>query len=301
MPSALDDVPSLALFLDVVEAGSFARAARTRGLTTSAVSKRIAHLEDRVGLRLLHRTTRRLAPTDAGRTLALRAERVLGALHDAEHDLAELAQAPRGVLRVATSVGLARSHVGRVVSDFVAAHGEVSIELEIDEAIVDLVAGHFDVAVRCGAMPDSSLTTRRIARARRVLCASPKYLTEKGTPARASDLAEHVCLRHALGDGGTTWRLGPKSAPEEVRVRGGFHANDPFVVRDAAVAGLGVAFLPSFVVADDVRAGRLNVLLPQLATDTGAVYVVLPPNARPSPLTRAFVDHVASAMAAALA
>lgn len=295
-PAALDDVPALALLVDVVELGSFSRAAKKRGLTTSAVSKRIAQLEARVGIALLTRTTRGLSATDAGRRLVARATTVLSELVDAETELAELSRAPRGVLRIATSVGLAQSHVGRVASEFVTKHPDTSVELSVDEQIVDLVAGRFDVAVRCGVLRDSTLKAKKLVPSTRVLCASPSYLARRGAPTRAGDLAQHDCLRHVLEDGGRTWTLGNANGGRallHVAVRGAFHADNPFVLRDAAVAGAGIAFLPSFVVAEDVRASRLRIVLPDLAAETGWVYLAFP-GPKPSKVTRAFSDFASA-------
>lgn len=292
-PAALDDVPALALLVDVVELGSFSRAAKKRGLTTSAVSKRVAQLESRVGLSLLTRTTRGLSTTDAGRRLVARAVTVLDQLVDAETELAELSRAPRGVLRVATSVGLGQSLVGRLASEFVTTHPDASVELSVDESLVDLVAGRFDLAVRCGTMRDSTLKVKKLVPSRRVLCAAPSYLERRGTPSRARDLEKHECLRHVIEDGGKTWTLSPTNGGsgklQSVPVGGSFHADNPFVLRDAAVAGAGIAFLPSFVVADDVRAGRLRVVLPELGAETGWVYLAFP-GPKPSKLSRAFAD-----------
>lgn len=309
-PTALDDLPALGLLLDVVEAGSFSRAAQKRGLTTSAVSKRVSQLEARLGLALLIRNTRHLSATDAGQRVLARAARVLGDLADTERELSELAVAPRGILRVATSVGLGQSHVGRIVSEFVDRHPDVTVELAIDERIVDLVSGRFDLAVRCGTLRDSNLLLRKIVPTQRVLCASPEYLAKHGTPARPEDLGAHRCLRHVLEDGGRVWRFdavepnggakakGPRDVAE-VRIAGRFHADNPLVLRDAAVGGAGIAFLPSFVVADDLRAGRLDRVLPSLAAERGWVYLAFP-SARPSKLARAFGDLVARRVSAAL-
>jgi DNA-binding transcriptional LysR family regulator len=265
VPAALDDVPALALLLDVIEAGSFALAARKRGLTTSAVSKRIAQVEARVGLQLLVRTTRKLSATDAGRRLVSHAERVLGDLADVEQELSELARAPRGVIRVATSVGLGQSQVGRIASEFVGHHPDVSVELSVDEQLVDLVAGRFDVAVRCGTPRDSTITMRKLVPTKRVLCAAPAYLAKHGAPGRPEDLQRHTCLRHVIEEGARTWKLGGGGKTKEVRVSGSFRADNPFVVREAAISGAGIAFLPSFVIADDVKAGRLRVVLEAFA------------------------------------
>jgi DNA-binding transcriptional LysR family regulator len=298
LPPALADVPALEIFIEVVQSGSFSRAARKRGLTTSAVSKRIAQLEARLGVQLLLRTTRRLSATDAGRRLAARAEVVIEQLADAERELSELSKMPRGVLRVATSVGLGQSHVGRLATEFISDHPQASVELSVDEQLIDLVKGRFDVAVRCGTAADSLMVMKKVVPARRILCAAPSYLAKNGTPQEADELAAHACLRYVLEDGGRTWRLGG-SFPREVRVTGGFHADNPFVLRDAAVAGAGIAFLPSFVVAQDLEAGRLAVVLESLAAETGWIYLAFP-SQKPSKLARAFADFAALRLRALL-
>jgi DNA-binding transcriptional LysR family regulator len=294
-PTALDDLPALALLLDVVDAGSFSRAAKKHGLTTSAVSKRIAQLEARLGMAVLVRTTRRISPTDAGRRLLARAERVLGELGDAEEELHELSRAPRGTLRVATSVGLGQSLVGRLAAEFVARHPEVTIAVSADEELVDLVAGQFDMAVRCGSIERSSLVVRKLTASKRILCASPAYLAEHGEPARLADLERHRCLRHELDAGGGVWKLWADGGEKAVTVRpvGGFYSDNPFVLREAVVAGAGIAFLPDFIVADDLRSGRVSRVLGEFSADRGWIYLAFP-SARISKLARAFGDFVAS-------
>ncbi|NUP12522.1 MAG: LysR family transcriptional regulator [Polyangiaceae bacterium] len=295
---SFDAVPTLALFLDVVEAGSFSAAARRRGLTTSAVSKRIAQLEDRLGAPLLHRTTRRLALSDAGLRLRLHAERALRELEEAEGEIGELSRAPRGLLRVATSVSFGQMHMGTLASEFVARHRDVTIELSLEERFVDLVAERFDLGIRCGTPGDSSLKIRRLAPSRRVLCASPAYLRERGEPSSPADLELHNCLRHALEDAGRTWVFDARPKPVQVRVRGTLRADNALVLRDAAIKGIGIALLPNFLVADDVRAGRLHIILDGLAAKAGHIYAVQPPSRQPSRLARAFIAHLAERLPA---
>ena len=297
---ALDDVPALALFVDVVATGSLSGAARHCGLTTSAVSKRIAQLEHRLGVRLLNRTTRRIAPTDAGLRLERHAARMLRELQDTEVELMDLGRLPRGVLRVATSVSFGQMHIGVLASEFVAKHPDVTIELSLDEAFVDLVARRFDVAIRCGQMPDSSLTMRRLAPKRRLVCGSPDYLARRGVPLRPEDLTQHDCLCHGLDDAGRSWTFGDPAEPVRVRVAGSLHSDNPLVLRDAAVHGVGLVWLPNFVVAADVRAGRLRVVLEEFTIDHGSVYAAYPPGPQPPRLVRAFVAHLAERLPALL-
>ncbi len=290
----LDAMPSLSVFLAVVETGSFVGAARQVGLTTSSVSKRIAHLERRLGVQLLHRTTRRLALTDAGLRLRGHAERILRGLEDAELELLELAQSPRGVLRVATSVSFGQLHLGTLASEFAAQHRDVRIEMSLDDAFVDLVAGGFDLAIRCGRMPDSSFVVRKLAPTRRLVCAAPSYVARCGAPSHPRDLVEHDCLRHGLDEDATVWTFRERGQPLRIRVCGPVHANNLLVLRDAAANGAGIAMLPSFVVADHVRDGRLRVLLEYFTVDKGFVYALHPPGRQPSRVVRAFVTHLAN-------
>lgn len=294
----LDAMPSLSVFLAVVENGSFARAARQAGLTTSSVSKRIADLERRLGVQLLHRTTRRLALTDAGTRLRGHAERILRGLEVAESELLDLAKSPRGLLRIATSVSFGQLYLGALASEFAKQHPDVRIEMSLDDAFVDLVAGGFDLAIRCGRMPDSSFVVRKLAPSRRLVCAAPAYLARRGVPKHPRELTAHDCLRHLRDEDATTWTFQERGEPLRIRVSGPVDANNLLVLREAAASGAGIALLPSFVVADHVRDGRLRVLLEDFTVDKGFVYALHPPGRQPSRVVNAFVSHLADRLPA---
>jgi DNA-binding transcriptional LysR family regulator len=289
----MTDLDAIAVFDRVVERKSFAEAARSLGLTTSAVSKRIARLERALGATLLHRTTRRLSLTEAGAVYHDRIRRVLGELASAEEAVTRLGTEPHGLLRVSAPMSFGHLHLAPLVPEFLAAHPGLRVDLELDDRLVDLIDGGFDVAVRIAALADSSLVARRLAPARRVICGSPDYLARRGVPRHPADLARHDCLRYTLqARGDWTVRRGRSGA--RVEVSGSLQANNGEVLRAAALAGLGLVFLPTMIVWRDLQAGTLvPVLVPHLPPPT-AIHAVYPRSRLLSPKVRAFVDFLAA-------
>jgi DNA-binding transcriptional LysR family regulator len=290
----LDD---LALFAQVVEAGSFSAAARHLGLSKSAVSKRLGRLEERLGVRLLHRTTRRLSLSEAGRTLYEHAHQAVAAAQAGEEAVARLQERPRGVLTVNAPVSFGSLHLAPVISRFLAAYPEVSVDMTVDDRVLDLVESGFDVAVRIAELPESSLIARRLAPARHVVCAAPSYLERWGEPRTPADLAQHNCLTYAYSRHGPEWPFDGPGGPESVRVGGNLQVNHGDGLRTAAVAGLGVALLPTFIVGDDLRAGRLRPLLPGHRTRELSIYAVYPERRHLPAKVRAFVDFLVATFA----
>jgi DNA-binding transcriptional LysR family regulator len=290
----LDD---LALFARVVEAGSFSGAARDLGLSKSAVSKRLARLEERLGVRLLHRTTRRLSLSEAGRTLYDHARQAVAAAQAGEEAVARLQERPRGVLTVNAPVSFGSLHLAPVISRFLNRYPEVSVDMTVDDRVLDLVESGFDVAVRIAELPESSLIARRLAPARHVVCAAPAYLERFGEPRDPADLAHHNCLTYAYSRQGPEWPFDGPGGPETVRVGGNLQVNHGDGLRAAAVAGLGVALLPTFIVGDDLRAGRLQPLLPAYRTRELSIYAVYPERRHLPAKVRAFVDFLVETFA----
>ncbi len=277
------------VFARVFESGSLTRAAKALGTTRSAVSKALARLEDHMGTRLLHRTTRQLGATAAGHACYVHCARIAAEVECAEQTASELRAKPRGTLRVncALSLGLL---LAPVLPQFTTRYPAVCLEFELDESLVDLVRAGVDVGVRLGQMPDSSLVGRKLASYRRMVCASPAYLAKNKAPKTPADLARHNCLTRIGHD---QWRFGSAL----VQVRGNFRADTPEVLRQAALAGAGITLLPGFITAGDVAEGRLLPLLEPYEPDESFVYAVYPHQRYLSPNVRAFVDFLVDAIA----
>ena len=259
-------------FVSVVEAGGFRAAASRLGLTASAISKRVRALEDRLGARLLNRTTRRVAPTDVGRALYERSRAILADLEDAEAAVAELQAEPRGPLRVGAPMDFGRRHLVDLFARFASEHPALSLEVHLTDRFVDVVGEGFDLVLRIGDLPDSSLVARRLARCRRALVASPAYLETRGTPRQQADLAHHDWIAYAL-ETARRWPLAPGvSLPEVARHR----ADNGEMLRALVRAGTGIALLPTFLVGDDLREGALVELFPGELDADLALHAVTP-------------------------
>ncbi len=299
MVGRMDLLTGMQLFVSVVEQGSFSGAARQLGMAPSSVARSIATLEDALHARLLNRTTRKLGLTEAGRLYVERAKRILSEIEDANRSVSQLEAAPRGLLRLNLPVAFGRLHVAPALPAFLAAYPEISIELSMTDAFVDLVETGADLAVRIGELQDSSLMARKLAPNRRVICASPAYLGQHGQPATPDALARHNCLIYKRQSLRTLWWLrDPTGLTHEVEVAGSLQANNADALREAVVGGLGIAILPTWLVGPDVHAGRLAILFADhvvspTALDT-AIYAVFPFNRHLSPKVRAMVDYLAA-------
>ncbi len=280
-------------FVEVVEAGGFRAAATRLELTASAVSKRVRGLEERLGARLLNRTTRRVAPTDVGRALFERARAILSDLEDAEAAVAELQAEPRGPLRVGAPMDFGRRHLAEPLAAFAVAHPGVSLDVELTDRFVDVVGEGFDVVVRIGALPDSSLVARRLAPCRRVLVASPTYLAARGAPSCGAELAEHDVVGYAL-EAARSWVIDaePHVLPERHR------ADNGEMVRALVLAGRGLALLPTFLVGDDLRDGSLVEILRGRVDADLAIHVVTPHRKLLSTKVRLLLEHLRAPLGA---
>lgn len=294
MTRRLDTLTGLLVFAAVAEAHGFSAAARALGLSKSAVSKQVSRLEAAVGARLLQRSTRRLALTEAGAALLARGRNVLAELEAAEADLGQLAGAPRGRLRVSAPMSFAQRHLAPALPEWLAAHPGLELELDLTDRAVDLIGEGFDCAVRIGRLADSSLVARRLAPARRVACAAPAYLARHGAPRSPAALRGHACLDYTYLAEPGGWPFTVARRTRRVAVHGPLRSNNGEVLRDAALAGLGIVLLPTFLVGDDLRAGRLRPLLIEYECWDAGVYAVYPPTRQMPPKLRAFVDFLAA-------
>jgi DNA-binding transcriptional LysR family regulator len=303
---AFDDVAAMVTFARVVQERSFTRAARKLGTSTSAVSKRVARLEERTRARLLARSTRHVAPTEAGLELYERCLRILREVEEADLFVEGLSQAPRGLVRVSAPVYFGEMYVAPAFGALLREQPELRIELVLDDRFVDLVGEGFDLAVRIGrtaSTAGASLVARRLARTRQVVVASPDYVARRGQPLTPRDLLEHDCLRYTLAPTRRSWHFtGARGERIVIPITGGFECNYGGALEKAAAAGLGIACLPRFYVARALERGELVTVLDAFAGRDLGIHAVYPAAARHvPPKTRACVDGLARELPARLA
>lgn len=288
-PETLADI---AIFAAVVREGSFTRAADKLELSTSQVSKCVGRLERSLGARLLHRTTRRLRLTEAGSALYENSSSALAAIEEAKLAVSKLQGTPRGKLKVSASTAFGTMQLPRVIRDLGAQHPELEVELVLEDRHIDLVREGLDVAIRItGETPDSGLVYRRLAPNRQVICASPAYLERRGLPRTPADLANHDCIAHSARDTPRVWHLtGPDGGQVSVQINGRPTINSALAVRQAALEGLGIVELNSYIVGEDIVDGRLVRLLPQYRPKELDIYAVYAERRFLAPKIRVFVD-----------
>lgn len=283
----------MAVFARVAEASSFSGAARRLGVSKAAVSKQVARLERALGAKLINRTTRRLSLTEVGQAFYLHCARIVAEAEAAELAVSRLRSEPRGVLKLTAPAAFGHLHVAPAIPDFLARHPELSVQLVMNDRMVDLVEEGYDVAIRMTAEPAPNIVARRLAPVRWAVCASPEYVARHRAPQAPNDLSGHNCLFYSFLEASSDWRFGSAAGDLTVRVTGNFTVNNSEALREAALRGLGVALLPTFTVGRDLQEGALSLLLPDytphgtFGTDVYAVYL---PTRYLSPKVRAFVD-----------
>lgn len=288
----LRDLTSLRVFARVVELKSFSEVARRSGITPATVSKHVASLEGTLHARLVNRTTRRLYITEAGQRLYEHCVRVLSELDQAESELAEIRGEPAGPLRVTAPLMLAIAKITPRLPDFMKRHPKVSVDLDVSVEKIDLLQERIDIAVRIAETVDPGFVAFRLAPYRRVFCAAPSYLAERGTPQTPDDLAFHNCLISRGATLNATWPVLRDGRVVPIRVSGTLVSNHGAVVRDAAIGGIGVLMTAHWLVADDLAAGRLVEVLHGYVPENRAIYAVLPRQGALLPRVRAFVDFL---------
>lgn len=290
----MDRLADIALFLRVLDLGSISAAARNLGLSTAVASKRLQRLEQELGVRLLHRTTRQLHPTPEGLALAAQGRMLVEDLDALTAGLRQSGTGIAGSLRVTAPASFGQ-YLSPLLPEFLALHPALKLSINLDDEMLDLVASGFDVAIRIGALADSTLVTRRLASNRRVLCAAPDYLHRHGAPATPAELERHACLVLVGSQGrADMWRLIDAEGRETaVRVDGRLESNLGESLRDAAVAGLGIALHSLWHIGDDLRTGRLQIVLPDFSIADTGIYAVMPQRRLVPPRVRAFVEFLA--------
>ena len=273
----LPDFEGLAIFAKIVESHSFAGAAAELKLSKATVSKAVSRIEARLGARLINRTSRRLALTDAGRQLAGRAAHILAEGEAAEDAALAQATVPRGLVRLAAPMSFGVLHVAPLLPEFLATYLEVSVDLHLSDAMVDLIGEGFDAAIRIAVLPDSSLVARRLCEVTPYLVGSPSYLSKYGKPKHPLHLTEHRWIGYSYRMTNDTWRFTKNGKSASVRPSGQLRVNNGDAMMPALIAGTGLGILPDFILRDALSAGQLKRLLPDWSLPSGAVYWVTPP------------------------
>lgn len=283
---------AMEIFAEVVEAEGFSAAARSLGVSKSSVSKQVGRLEDRLGVRLLNRTTRSLSLTEAGATFYAACRRVLDEAETAERAVSDLSAAPRGLLKLNAPMSFGFLHLARAIPEFHARFPQITLEASMNDRFVDLIEEGYDLALRIGALADSSLIARRVATSRVAICASPDYLARRGSPARPEDLAGHDCLLYANAPQPREWSLFGPGGLRAQRVDGPLLANNGDVLCAATLGGMGIARLPTFIVGEHLRAGRLKAVLCDFPAPEQGIHAVYPHNRNLSVKVRVLVDFL---------
>lgn len=287
----MTNLGDLEVFVRVIAAGSMSTAARDLGLSPAVVSKRIKRLEDKLGTRLLQRTTRQISLTEAGLGFHERVLTVLGGLEEAEAFASGRSSEVNGTLKISASTSFGRMHVAPHLKPFMEAHPDLAIHLVLSDEFTDIVGGGFDLAIRIAELNDSSLVARRLAPVRRVLCAAPSYLAAHGTPETLDDLKKHRCLPAHNHD---SWRLEGPSGPVALRPEGMLITNSSEVLREAVIAGLGIALRSTWDVGAELKSGKLVQVLPQYESSRNVALSAVYPSRQFLPAkVRLFIDYLA--------
>lgn len=291
----MNDLNDIAVFVTVVDTGSFTATAERLKLSRPVVSKYVSRLEDQLAVRLLNRTTRRLSLTEAGRIFYERSRRGLDDIAEAQAEVLQLQDHPRGVLRINVPMSFGVLHIAPLLPEFMRQYPEVLVEIDLNDRKLDVIDEGFDVSVRISDLPDSSLVARRLAPCRHVIAAAPEYLEQQGTPRKPSDLPDHALLSYSLQQSALNWHfLDPARQPVQVAVRPRIQLNNSLALRETLLRGLGIARVPTFLVGDDLKSGRLIRLLPDHQCFEVSIFLVYPQRRHLSPKVRAFADFVAT-------
>ncbi|NKX45179.1 LysR family transcriptional regulator [Roseicyclus persicicus] len=289
----MDRLTEMEAFAMVVDQGGFTDAAKKMGISKSAVSKHVSSLEARLGARLLNRTTRRVSPTEIGLAYYDRARRVLNDAGEADALVTAMQSAPSGTLRVSVATDFGVNHVSPILGRFLHEYPEVTVNMVLNNRYVELISEGFDMAIRVGELEDSSLRARKICETQRRMIAAPSYFAKYGRPERIDDLNEHKLLHYSNNANANVWKItAPSGEQRQVRTGGWLTVNDGQSLLNAAIGGLGIAYLPSFLYAEPMRAGLVEDVIPDLPVEIQGVYAIYPPGRYTQPKVRAFIDFL---------
>ncbi|WMD20984.1 LysR family transcriptional regulator [Achromobacter seleniivolatilans] len=293
----MDRLLSMEVFVAVVELGSLTAAAARHGMSPAMAAKHVKGLESRLGVRLLNRTTRRQSLTEAGQAYVLRCKAILTDIREAEQGAEAMRLTPSGQLRITSTVTFGSFALAPAIADYLAKYPEVSVELVLSDTVEDIVAARYDLAVRIGEPADSGLVARQIGRYQMIICASPAYLREHGTPRTPADLAQHQFLDFSYWNRRTGWQLASSDGSQTGYPAGRFVSNNGQALRQAALAGFGILLQPELLLADDLRAGKLVPVLQDYWPASRPISLLYPKDRQALPKLTTFVDFVVSRFA----
>lgn len=292
----MDRLTEMEAFATVVDQGGFTDAARKMGISKSAVSKHVSSLESRLGARLLNRTTRRVSPTEIGLAYYDRARRVLNDAGEADALVSSMQSAPSGLLRISVATDFGVNHMSPILGDFLVDFPDITVNMVLNNRYVELISEGFDLAIRIGEMEDSSLRARKLTETTKRLIAAPHYFDQFGRPEKIDDLNDHKLLHYSNQSAGNVWKLtAPSGEKRQVRTQGWLTVNDGQSLLNACVSGLGIAYLPSFLYADALKAGLVQEAMPDLPSEAQGIYAVYPPGRYTQPKVRTFIDFLVEA------
>ncbi|SMC60322.1 LysR family transcriptional regulator [Primorskyibacter flagellatus] len=289
----MDRLSEMEAFATVVDQGGFTDAARKLGVSKSAVSKHVSSLEARLGARLLNRTTRRVSPTEIGLAYYDRARRVLNDAGEADALVTSMQSAPSGLLRISVATDFGVNRLSPVLGAFLSEFPDITVNMVLNNRYVELISEGFDMAVRIGDLEDSTLRARKLTTTAQSMIASPDYFRKYGRPQKIDDLTEHKLLHYSNQSGGNVWKVtAPSGEKRQIRTAGWLSVNDGQSLLNAAISGLGIAYLPAFLYADAMARGLVEDAIPDLPAETLDIYAVYPPGRFTQPKVRAFMDFL---------
>lgn len=288
----MDDLRRMVIFSHVVEAKSFSAAAKRLGIAKSAVSRHIALLEKSVGVRLLNRTTRSISLTEIGETYYQSCARIVAEAEEVTRRIGKLQDQLSGTLRVASPIVLGNRFIAPLMAEFIRRHPSLNVELLLDDQVVDMVDSGIDVGIRVGWLRDSKLLARKIAESPRLLCASPEYVERKGKPKKPEDLVDHDCIIFSLLPTPHHWIFVKNRTQKRIQVKGNVKTNNADAVRSFLLHGAGLGALSEFLIADDIKEGRLVQLMPEYSCGSAGIYAVFVDRVYQQAKVRLFIDYI---------
>lgn len=294
----MDRLTEMEAFATVVDQGGFTDAAKKMGISKSAVSKHVSSLEARLGARLLNRTTRRVSPTEIGLAYYDRARRVLNDAGEADALVTSMQSAPSGLLRISVATDFGVNHLSPVLGDFLQQYPEITVNMVLNNRFVELISEGFDMAIRVGELEDSTLRARKLTQTTKRMIGAPSYFEKYGRPQKIDDLNEHKLLHYSNQASGNVWKItAPSGEKRQIRTAGWLTVNDGQSLLNAAISGLGIAYLPSYLFKPAIDAGLVVDAIPELPEERLGIYAVYPPGRFTQPKVRAFIDFLVDSFA----
>lgn len=291
----MDNLAEMAVFAKVVEAKGFSAAARSLGISKSAVSKQVTKLEQALGARLLNRTTRHLSLTEIGAAVYEHCARIVAESEETFLAAGRLSLEPAGSIKLSTSVAFGKLHIAPAIAEFLRKYPKISVQLVLTDHLVDLAEEGFDLVIRLTDKPGPNLVVRKIAPLHYAVCGSPAYFKQAGLPRTPQDLTQHNCLFYAYQSFQDRWSFKGPDGPIAIRIRGNFQVNSSEAIREALLAGMGVGLVPTFTAGQDLKSGALQAVLPEYRPLGGfgsSIYAAYLPNRNLAPKVRALVDFL---------